>query len=206
MNPKYKINPTDRKTVNHLVAKHYLHRWPGVVVATLALFEESTPIGVLVFALPPRETCKRYKVNHCWELARLFIEDCTPKNTETWFVARAIYWIRQTHPEVQCLVSYADPSAKHKGTIYLAGNWITDGRTDQERKTPRFDYVFAGKRYSRRAHVPEGVVPERTPRVSKFRFVYWLDGLHEKRRAASLVTLLPLPLTPLPTPLHPPTH
>jgi hypothetical protein len=79
---------------------------------------------------------------------------------------------RQRHrPEVAALVSYADPSAGHAGTIYKAANWTADGRTDQERKTPRFDYADAatGKRYSRRGHVPEGVVIQRVPRVSKHR-------------------------------------
>jgi len=31
--------------------------------------------------------------------------------------------------------------------IYRAGNWIRDGRTDQERKTPRFDYAVGEKVY-----------------------------------------------------------
>lgn len=122
-----------------------------------------------------------------WELARLFIEDDTPTNAETWFVARAIRWIRKNRCDVQCLVSYADPSVGHQGVIYQAGNWIRDGRTDQDRKTARFDYEDpeTGKHYSRRAHVPDSVVPKRVSRVSKFRYVYWLDGSHEKRRQIS---------------------
>ena len=192
----YRIMEVGRSAVDHLVRKHYLHSWPGVVTATLALMDGPIPIGCIVFALPPRETLVRYSVQ-TWELARLFIEDVTPKNTETWFIARSIRWIRRNHPAVLCLVSYADPQASHQCTIYKAGNWIQDGRTDQERKTPRFDYVanvetaqaamFADLRptvvkYSRRSHVPDGVQVERSPRVSKFRFVYWLDGKHEQRR------------------------
>ncbi len=161
-------------------------------MATLGLFRDETPVGVIVFALPPRETCKRYGVSVCWELARLFIEDSEPKNTETWFVSRAIRWVKVTRSEVECLVSYADPSVGHSGVIYRAGNWIADGRTDQERKSPRCDYEADGKRYSRRGHIPEGLVITRVPRVSKFRFVYWMDRNHEKRRveAGARVNLL----------------
>lgn len=177
----YQIVKATRAETSHLIYAHYLGKWPGVCVLILALLEESKPIGVIVFALPPRETCKRYGTQ-VWELARLFIEDCTPKNTETWFISRAIRWIQKNHPQIGALVSYADPSASHTGVIYRAGNWIDDGRTDGERKTPRFDYAVDGKKYSRRSHVPAGSVIQRIPRVSKFRFVYWLDGKHEKRR------------------------
>ena len=187
-----------RAAVDHLVRKHYLGHWPGVVTGTLALLDGSIPIGVIVFALPPREILTRYGVTEAWELARLFIEDTTPKNTETWFVARAVRWIQQNRPTVQLLVSYADPSANHTGVIYRAGNWIQDGRTDQERKTPRFDYVAteetqdapllttatSQRKFSRKSHV-KGVSVTKTARVSKYRFVFWLDGKHERRRKAA---------------------
>src|SRR6185436_17036220 len=128
-----------RAAVDHLVRAHYLHKWPGVVTLTLALVDDGQPIGVIVFAMPPRETAKRYDVTLAWELARLFIQDTTPKNTESWFIARAIRFIRENRPDVQLLISYADPTAGHRGTIYRAANWITDGCTDQERKSARFD-------------------------------------------------------------------
>jgi hypothetical protein len=71
-------------------------------------------------------------------------------------------------------VSYADPSVGHVGTVYKASNWMADGRTDDERKSPRCDYVDAntGKKYSRKSHIPAGAKVQRVPRVSKFRFVY----------------------------------
>ena len=80
------------------------------------------------------------------------------------------------------LVSYADPSVGHSGTIYRAANWVQDGRTDQERKTPRFDYADAitGKKYSRKGHVPNGIEIKRIPRVSKNRFIYQLSNLKSR--------------------------
>ena len=182
----YTVEPVRRSDVDDLVKAHYLHRWPGVVVCTLGLKDSGRLgyVGTIVFALPPRETAKRYKVSVAWELARLFILDITPKNTETWFMARAIAYIKKHRPDVELLVSYADPSVGHKGVIYRAGNWISDGRTDQERKTPRFDYSVGNKIYSRRAHVPVGAIITRIPRVSKLRFVYWMTK-HELRRQAA---------------------
>lgn len=163
--------------------------------------DQSAYIGVVVFALPPRETAKRYGVSVAWELARLFIEDGTPKNTETWFMSRAIGWIKCQRPEVELLVSYADPSRGHTGVIYKAGNWIGDGRTDQERKTPRFDYRSGAKMFSRRSHVLEGpaFAPiERVPRISKHRFIYWMKD-HEKKRHGATRTLTSTGVVPTST-------
>jgi hypothetical protein len=169
-----KIDPD----VQHMIATHYLGRWPGVVTLVLKLRDCSLGkfVGVIVFALPPRETAKRYG-GVTWELARLWVDDCMPKNTETYFMARGVDYIKTFHKDIEILVSYADPSVGHAGTIYKAANWKSDGRTDQERKTPRFDYMDpdTGKMFSRKSHVPAGMIIERVPRVSKHRFVYRLS-------------------------------
>jgi hypothetical protein len=172
----YSICPASHSEADSLVRAHYLHRWPGVVTSILGMWRGPFLVGVCVFALPPRETMKRYRVSLAWELARLYILDSEPFNSETWFMARCIKYTRLNFPQVGILVSYADPSAGHKGVIYKAANWQQDGRTDQERKTPRFDYSVAGKTYSRRSHVPDGSIMTRVPRVSKFRFTYKLQA------------------------------
>ncbi|MGA9668277.1 MAG: hypothetical protein WBQ94_03670 [Terracidiphilus sp.] len=170
----YFVTTISRKQADPMIKSHYLHRWPGVCVLTLGMWKDCFLVGAMVFALPPRETSKRYGVTVAWELARLYILDSEPFNSETWFMGRGIKHIKRYFPFVQILVSYADPSAGHLGKIYEAGNWEKDGRTDQERKTPRFDYAVSGRVYSRRSHVPENAVFERIPRVSKFRYTYRL--------------------------------
>jgi len=167
------IKPITRQAAGDMIRRHYLGKWPGVCVMTLGLFIEGEARGVIVFALPPRETSRRYgKVT--WELARLWVCDTMPTNTETYFIGRAIRLIKRTRSDVKMLVSYADPSAAHTGVIYKASNWTADGRTDQDRKTPRFDYACAatGKKFSRRKHIPVNVDFVRVPRVSKHRFIY----------------------------------
>lgn len=173
---KCSVIKTDRNSVDSMIKSHYIGKWPGVCVLILALVRDGMPIGVIVFSLPPRETSKRYGCES-WELARLWLKDEVPQNAETYFIAKAIRYIRKKHSSVGCLVSYADPSAGHAGTIYKASNWLSDGKTDQERKTPRFDYADAktGKRYSRRGHIPAHVQIARIPRISKHRFIYRLS-------------------------------
>lgn len=161
-----------------MIQAHYLGKWPAVCTMLISLcrYNEAVryavPVGVAVFALPPRETSMRYG-GKTWELARLWVSDSEPRNTETWFLSRCVKMIRREEPDVDYLVSYADPSVGHIGTVYRAANWTEDGRTDEGRKTPRCDYVsdVTGKRYSRRAHIPANEPFRRIPRVSKARFV-----------------------------------
>lgn len=167
-----RVEPAPRAAAAPLIAQHYLRKWPGVCMLTLGLWRDDALLGVIVYALPPRETARRYG-GVTWELARLWIDDAVPTNAETYLIAAGTRYIRRHRPEVRALVSYADPSAGHNGTIYRAAGWQSDGRTDDERKTPRFDYGDArtGKRYSRRKHVPADAEIVRYPRVSKPRFV-----------------------------------
>jgi hypothetical protein len=172
-----RLEPCERKDFDLFIRYHYIGHWPGVVTQILGVKHNGRYRGGVVFALPPRETSKRYG-GLTWELARLWVEDWMPLNTESWLLGQAVRYVKKNRPDVRFLVSYADPSVGHKGTIYKAGNWKADGRTDDERKTPRFDYADAatGKKYSRRGHVPEGVTIKRVPRVSKHRFVYKLGA------------------------------
>lgn len=163
-----------RSAISEFINKrHYLYSWPGVTVACYAILRDSIPVGACVFALPPAETSKRYgKI--AWELARLWIDDSMPHNSESWFISQVISQLAKRKVRPEMLVSYADPSQKHTGIIYRASNWKLDGRTDQERKSARVDYVANGKKYSRRSHVPADITPTRVPRTSKFRFIYVL--------------------------------
>lgn len=165
------VRRADRREVDWMIRRHYLQSWPGVTVAILGLFHAADPVGAIVFSLPPPETYVRYG-GLTWELGRLWVADSEPRNTESWFIARAVRYVARFHRDVVALVSYADPSVGHSGTIYRASNWISDGRTDEGRTTPRFDYEIDGHHYSRRSHVPDGLQPHRVPRVSKHRF--WL--------------------------------
>lgn len=170
------VRRAERFEVQAMIEAHYLGKWPGVVVAIHALCRDDVAVGVAVWALPPRETAKRYG-GVTWELARLWVHDDEPRNTETWFLARAVRLILRSRPDVRFLVSYADPSVGHVGTVYQAANWQSDGSTDEGRKTPRCDYVCDGRRYSRRAHVPPDRPYSRVPRVSKRRYVFDLARL-----------------------------
>ena len=167
------VRPAERLQLEPMIQAHYLRSWPAVCVLRLGLFVHGEVVGCVVFALPPRETAKRYG-GVTWELARLWVADSVPRNGESFLLGQAVRYIHKHHPDIQTLVSYADPSVGHKGTVYRAANWTPDGRTDEGRKTPRADYVCVatGKKYSRRKHVPAGTVVVRKARTAKPRFIW----------------------------------
>ena len=60
------------------------------------------------------------------ELLRLYIADfflCAGKNSESYLISKTIDLIRQNHPQIKALISYAAPEQKHLGGIYRATNW-----------------------------------------------------------------------------------
>ena len=154
-----------------MIRQHYLGKWPGTRPCVIGMLIDGGTRGIVVFSHPPRETNKRYG-GTTWELSRLWIDDGVPRNAESWLLSQAVRHVRKLHPEVRCLVSYADPDKGHSGTVYRAANWRADGWTDQGRLVPRFDYMDlrTGKKYGRRAHVPHDAILRRVRRGSKYRF------------------------------------
>ena len=163
--------------VDAFIKAHYLAKRPAIVLLCLVAERDGEPIGCIVYSAPPREADKRYG-GKVWELARVYLLDEIPKNAETWLIGQSVRYIKRHHKEVAHLLSYADPSAGHAGTIYKAANWRQDGRTDDERKSPRCDYYDerTGKKYGRRGNMPQDAVVVRKPRVSKWRFTLALVG------------------------------
>jgi hypothetical protein len=157
--------------VDGFIKAHYLAKRPAIVLLCLVAERNGEPIGCIVYSAPPLEADKRYG-GKVWELARLYLLDEIPRNAETWLIGQSVKYIKRHHKDVRHLLSYADPSAGHAGTIYKAANWRQDGRTDDERKSPRCDYYDerTGKKYGRRGNMPQDAVVVRKPRVSKWRF------------------------------------
>jgi hypothetical protein len=152
---------------------HYLKRRPSVVRFCAKAVMNGEGMGCITFSEPPAQTNTRYG-GPVLELSRLFLLDSAPKNSESRFSAWSLRAVAKKFPDKIGVVSYADPSAGHRGVIYRASNFRYDEMTDAGRKTPRCDYycVVTGKKYSRKAHVPFGAKIERRPRVSKHRYFF----------------------------------
>lgn len=102
------------------------------------LFEGRRMVGVIAFATPSSEAVRAsvFGPEHkdkVTELHRLFIEDGTPKNTESWFISRALRLLVSRKPEIRAVISFADSTEGHRGVIYQATNALFCGTTGRSR-------------------------------------------------------------------------
>lgn len=127
----------------YLKRGHYLGRVPSVSFA-FGLWRGGDLEGVCTFGQPPS---RHLQISACptdpsrvIEFNRLWVHDRMPRNSESWFVSRAL---KMLPPHI--VVTYADTAVGHVGYIYRALSFYYAGLTDADRKTPRFDYVVVGK-------------------------------------------------------------
>jgi hypothetical protein len=127
---------TNSRAMDLVVKYHYLHRKAPCSFA-FGLFEKNADnsglfcldklVGVVCYGTPSsaplrRGICGDSEKNNVIELTRLWIEDTTPKNAESFLIGNTI---RKVNKEI--VVSYAEISAGHIGTIYQATNFIYTG-------------------------------------------------------------------------------
>lgn len=171
-----------------LLDHHYAKRIPSISHA-FCLKDAEAVIGVVTFGSPASRSVQKgacpVDPSRVIELNRLCVLDCAPRNTESWFLSRAL---KLLPPYI--VVSYADTAQGHQGIVYRAANFYYAGWTDMDRKTPRFDYVVPGK-HSRSAF--RGDTPSFTARVRRLPKVkYWtLTGNRKERHALSKLCVLP---------------
>lgn len=59
------------------------------------------------------------------------LDEC-PKNTESWFLSKIIWFVRK-NTDFKSVLSYSDKSVGHKGTIYRAENFQFIGETSESK-------------------------------------------------------------------------
>ena len=107
---------------------HGIHNGP----MTYGMFDGLDLVGVCAFANPCSEAvcASVFGVEHkrsVTELHRLVLLDEVPKNSESWFIVRALKALKQDRPNYNAVLSFADATQGHVGTIYQATNAIYTG-------------------------------------------------------------------------------
>jgi hypothetical protein len=124
----YDIKRIDTKTAKEYIHKnHYSRGSHNSPSPCYGLFDKNNLIGVIMFATPCSENVRSSifsvdRKNEVTELHRLHILDVTPKNTESWFISRALKKLKEDKPIINAVISFADPTEGHTGTIYKATN------------------------------------------------------------------------------------
>lgn len=121
-----------RRAMEMVIANHYLHRAAPAMFA-YGLFDGLEMVGCIIYGKPASRSlcmgvCGPEESSRVIELTRLWIEDGTPKNTESYLIGNTL---RMLPPEYDVIVSYAEIGAGHVGTVYQATNWIYTGMSDR---------------------------------------------------------------------------
>ncbi len=113
--------------------KHHYLGCGGRNGYTLGLYIDDMLIGIaMIGSITRAEIANKQNLptSVVRELARFCIHpEYHFKNIPTWFLSRLVKRYKQEHPNIQLLVSFADATRGHEGTIYKAANWTFDGFT-----------------------------------------------------------------------------
>lgn len=131
---------TAKAAKDYIRANHYSkgsHNGPSPCYGLYA-GEGGSLLGVLMFATPCSENVRAsvFGPEHkdaVIELHRLHIQDSTPKNTESWFIARCLHAVVRDRPQTRGVLSFSDLTEGHSGVIYRATNAHRIGSTGRAR-------------------------------------------------------------------------
>lgn len=180
------------ETYEWILKKHYAKRLPSISWA-FGLFAEGILCGILTIGKPASYTlCENLigieNKNIVYELNRLVINEGMPKNSLSYFVAKAL---RQL-PKPLAIVSYADQNQNHHGYIYQATNWIYTGLSSKE----KIYYTENGEVIKTRRHIDKkGKIIKTEWQLPKHRYVFFVGN---KRQKALLQRKLKYDIKPYP--------
>ncbi len=119
------------EAIEVIVANHYLQRFPTGWVRCYRF--RST---YLVFSISANKNLEPYLFNRSVglrELARVWAPDGHEPNELTQAIAAACRALRRDCPEVEAVVSFADPNVGHHGGVYQAASWLYVSTSEESR-------------------------------------------------------------------------
>jgi hypothetical protein len=197
----WSVRPIDNATAQDVVVKHhYLHRKAPCSQA-FGLFDDAGELrGVVMYGTPSSSSLRagiagKEHANNVVELTRLWIDDSTPKNSESYLIGNSI-----KHCGKEIVVSFADTSQNHLGIVYQATNWIYTGlsakRTDwQVQGIDKHGHTWADKYTAVEMRELFGDKFTLVPRSRKHRYIY-LNARGKRRK--ELLALLRYEQQPYP--------
>lgn len=110
---------------------HYTHSIPS---GKSHYFAYET--AIIVYSIPANQFIAQFLLGHdapVWELSRLWAPDGHRKNLLTQAIAESLKELRRIEPDLEAVVSYADPNVGHHGGVYRAASWIYTGQCEDGR-------------------------------------------------------------------------
>lgn len=142
----YDVKRVSRNDIRDFIEKwHYSGSINGCIADyCYGLYDQDDLIGAMFFGrMAMANQWRRFSADpgNVIELRRLCCIDDTPKNTESYFIGRALRLLRIDWG-AGVVVSYADKEYSHNGTIYRASNFMMVGEIPGAKVI-----LYNGKRY-----------------------------------------------------------
>lgn len=182
----YYVQHMSSKEGRQFIVDHHYSHGSHNGPTCFGLYETLTTrlVGVCAFATPCSEAVRASLFgpemkSSVTELHRLVLLDEVPHNAESFFISRALRGLLERKPGIRAVISFADGSEGHVGTIYQATNAIYAGTTG----TATFFRDASGRlRHPRQNGVnistadarERGWAPEK--RAAKHRYIFLLPG------------------------------
>jgi hypothetical protein len=144
---EFKVIPCERKEIVSFVEEwHYSKNVNGLTTdyCFKLLDLEDQLIGAMIYGkIAMANVWKKYATQEkdLIELKRLCCIDDTPKNAESYFIGNTLRWLKK-NTDIKRVISYADTTYSHEGTIYKASNFKHVGMTNKGKVI-----MYQGKRY-----------------------------------------------------------
>ena len=209
---RYSIKQIDYRTAMDLVIKnHYLHRQAPCSMAFglfektdtgVNLFDNERIVGVVVYGVSCSSTllkgiCGVDEMSNVYELTRLWIEDGTPKNTESYLIGNTMKLL-----DKEIIVSFAEIQQGHLGIVYQATNFLYCGLSAKFR-----DPKVRGLEHQHHATYAHGMTMAQVREKYGAENVYYVDRPRKhryiffnasKKRKKQLIKLLKYEVLPYP--------
>jgi hypothetical protein len=120
----------DKDPSRRMVTKnHYLQKCPTTVQHYFGIYRKGVMIGTIQYGSPTRRQLSEsisplLEPDEVTQLHRVWVQDGFGTNIESFSIARTFRLLKETNPEIKCIVSYSSPSVGHKGGIYQALNFL----------------------------------------------------------------------------------
>lgn len=133
-NENGQLNAQDAKVVVSNITKkikriiRYEHYLGTIPPHKIILIAEVNGIiaGIAIFGQGANKNIPK----DCWELTRLCVPYYVVRPFTIKFLNMCIDYIKENHPEIKELISFADPNVGHDGAIYRMAGWKKEGYTN----------------------------------------------------------------------------
>ena len=159
--------PEEEDMASDFMKKHYIGKDVKSINIRLGIFLNGRMIGIIAYGAPTFAGLARQlglESREVVELRRLFIEEVPVHNIESQVISMGNEELKNLKPDVKAVVTYADPSAGHLGTIYQATNAIYAGKSKGQYGKHKYLYLLGNSREKKQTLSRIRIQPQSYPK------------------------------------------